>query len=78
MHLQVKEEKKIRKQILKLDLFTTPDKSFFGSSHHPLPREISLFATAKGWTKKTYFKMYWFKSTLTPTTFLQCTFSRIF
>ena len=35
MHLQVKKKKKK----LKVDLFTTPDKSFFGSYHHTLGRE---------------------------------------
>ena len=27
---------------LKVDLFTTPDKSFFGSYHHPLGRDKLL------------------------------------
>ena len=29
---------------LKVDLFTTPDKSFFGSYHHPLGRDKLLIA----------------------------------
>ena len=35
MHLQVKKN-------LKVDLSTTPDKSFFGSCHHPLGRDKLL------------------------------------
>ena len=35
MHLQIKKN-------LKIDLFTTPDKSFFGSYHHPLGRDKLL------------------------------------
>ena len=35
MHLQVKR----KQQQLKVDLFTTPDKSLFGSYHHPLGRD---------------------------------------
>ena len=38
MHLQVKKKKKN----LKVDLFATPDKSFFGSYHHPLGRDKLL------------------------------------
>ena len=33
---------KKKKKKLKLDLFTTPDKSFFGSYHHPLGRDKLL------------------------------------
>ena len=40
MHLQVK--KKTKK--LNVDLFTTPDKSFFGSYHHFLGRDKLLIA----------------------------------
>ena len=52
MHLQVKEEKKIRKEILKLDLFTTPDKSFFGSSHHPYPERFPYSPQLSGGLRK--------------------------
>ena len=34
--------KKKKKKKLKVDLFTTPDKSFFGSYHHPLGRDKLL------------------------------------
>ena len=40
MHLQVKKNK----TELKVDLFTTPDKSFFGSYHHALGRDKLLIA----------------------------------
>ena len=33
---------KKKKKSLKVDLFTTPDKSFFGSYHHPLGRDKLL------------------------------------
>ena len=39
MHLQVKKKNK-----LNVDLFTTPDKSFFGSYHHFLGRDKLLIA----------------------------------
>ena len=46
MHLQVKKTKKTKtnKQTnkLKVDLFNTPDKPFFGFYHHPLGREKLL------------------------------------
>ena len=35
---------KKNKTKLKVDLFTTPDKSFFGSYHHPLGRDKLLIA----------------------------------
>ena len=41
MHLQVK-------KTLKVDLFTTPDNSFFGSYHHPLGRNKLLIPHSKG------------------------------
>ena len=31
-----------KKKTLKVDLFATPDKSFFGSYHHPLDRDKLL------------------------------------
>ena len=34
----------------------------------PKQRQITYSPQLRGWTKKTYFKMYCFKSTLTPTT----------
>ena len=33
-----KKQQQKNKDKLKVDLFTTPDKSFFGSYHHPLGR----------------------------------------
>ena len=33
---------KKKKKSLKVDLFTTPDKSFFGSYHYPLSRDKLL------------------------------------
>ena len=41
MHLQVK-------KTLKVDLFTTPGKSFFGSYHHPLGRDKFINPRSKG------------------------------
>ena len=42
-HLQVKKKNKQQRQ-LKAELFTTPDKSFFGSYHRPLGRNKLLIA----------------------------------
>ena len=35
---------KSKKKKMKVDLFTTPDKSFFGCYHHPLGRDKLLIA----------------------------------
>ena len=37
-------------------------------SPFPKQRQINHSPQLKGWTMNTYFKMYYFKSTLTPTT----------
>ena len=66
MHLQVKKQQ--QQQQLKVDLFTTLDKSFFGSSSTPRQRQITFSPKLRRWTKKTYLKMYCFKSNLTPAT----------
>ena len=55
---------------LKVDLFTTPDKSFFGSYHHPLGRDKLHIPRISGGGLRTYFKMHCFKSTLTLLLFL--------
>ena len=36
------------KKPLKVDLFTSPDKSFFGSYHHPLSRNKLVIPHSKG------------------------------
>ena len=41
-----KSKKKNKK--LKLDLFTTPDKSLFGSYYHPLDRDKLLISRSQG------------------------------
>ena len=43
-----KKKKKKRKNPLKVDLFATPDKSFFGSYHHPLGRDKLLIPHSEG------------------------------
>ena len=43
-HLQVKKKKQQQQRQLKAELFTTPDKSFFGSYHRPLGRNKLLIA----------------------------------
>ena len=72
MHLQVKKKKKT----LKVDLFATPDKSFFGSYHHPLGRDKLLIARSYGGRlRKPISKCI----TLSQLKHLQlCTFSRHF
>ena len=42
VHISRKYICKTKKNKLKIDLFTTPDKSFFGSYHHPLGRDKLL------------------------------------
>ena len=43
-HLQVKKKQQQQQQQLKAELFTTPDKFFFGSYHRPLGRNKLLIA----------------------------------
>ena len=39
----------------KVNLFTAPDKSFFGSYHHPLwQRQTTYSPQLRGWTKKLF------------------------